>query len=44
MKASNEDPARLLVRLAENIDGILDAEMSTALQKVGVGQLTPEIE
>ena len=34
MKASNEDPARLLVRLAENIDGILDAEMSTALQNL----------
>ena len=34
MKASNEDPTRLLGRLAENIDGILDAEMSTALQNL----------
>jgi hypothetical protein len=34
MKPSNEDPTRLLGRLAENIDGILDAEMSTALQNL----------
>ncbi|HEX7499970.1 MAG TPA: DUF4388 domain-containing protein [Polyangia bacterium] len=34
MKPSNEDPTRLLVLLAENIDGILDAEMSTALQNL----------
>jgi hypothetical protein len=34
MKPSNEDSTRLLGRLAENIDGILDAEMSTALQKL----------
>jgi hypothetical protein len=31
MKPSSQEPARLLGRLAENIDGILDAEMSTAL-------------
>jgi hypothetical protein len=34
MKASNEDSTRLLGRLAENIDGILDAEMSSALQNL----------
>ncbi len=34
MKPSNEEPTRLLGRLAENIDGILDAEMSTALQNL----------
>src|ERR1017187_339621 len=34
MKPSNEDPTRLLGRLAENIDGILDAELSTALQNL----------
>ncbi len=34
MKPSNEEPTRLLGRLAENIDGILDAEMSTALQSL----------
>jgi hypothetical protein len=31
MKPSNDDPTQLLGRLADNIDGILDAEMSTAL-------------
>jgi hypothetical protein len=34
MKASNEDTTRLLGRLAEGIDGILDAEMSSALQNL----------
>jgi hypothetical protein len=34
MKASNEDPTRLLGRLADGIDGILDAEMSSALQNL----------
>jgi hypothetical protein len=34
MKPSIEEPARLLGRLAENIDGILDAEMSAALQNL----------
>jgi hypothetical protein len=34
MKPSNEDPTRLLGRLAESIDGILDAEMSNALQNL----------
>jgi hypothetical protein len=34
MKPNNEDSTRLLGRLAENIDGILDAEMCTALQKL----------
>ncbi|HEX7505485.1 MAG TPA: DUF4388 domain-containing protein [Polyangia bacterium] len=34
MKLSSEEPARLLGRLAENIDGILDAEMSSALQNL----------
>jgi hypothetical protein len=34
MKQSGEEPARLLGRLAENIDGILDAEMSSALQNL----------
>lgn len=34
MKLSTEDPTRLLGRLAENIDGILDAEMSSALQNL----------
>jgi DnaJ-domain-containing protein 1 len=38
MKPGNEDATRLLGRLAENIDGILDAEMSSALQNlVGSG-------
>ena len=38
MKASNEDRTRLLGRLAESIDSVLDAEMSTALQNlVGSG-------
>jgi hypothetical protein len=41
MKPSNEDPTRLLGRLAENIDGILDAEMSSALQNlVGNGPVS----
>jgi hypothetical protein len=34
MKQGSEEPARLLGRLAENIDGILDAEMSSALQNL----------
>jgi hypothetical protein len=34
MKQSTEEPARLLGRLADNIDGILDAEMSSALQNL----------
>ncbi len=34
MKPSNEDPTRLLGRLADNIDGILDAEISSALQNL----------
>ena len=34
MKPSSEDPTRLLGRLAENIDGILDAEMSSALDNL----------
>jgi hypothetical protein len=34
MKAGNEDPTRLLGRLADGIDGILDAEMSSALQNL----------
>jgi hypothetical protein len=34
MKPSSEDPTRLLGRLAESIDGILDAEMSSALQNL----------
>jgi hypothetical protein len=34
MKPSTEDPTLLLGRLAENIDGILDAEMSSALQNL----------
>ena len=38
MKASNEDRTRLLGRLAESIDSVLDAEMSSALQNlVGSG-------
>jgi len=36
-KPTNEDPTRLLGRLAENIDGILDAEMSTALDNLVEG-------
>jgi hypothetical protein len=35
MKPSNEDPNKLLGRLAESIDGILDAEMSSALHNLG---------
>jgi hypothetical protein len=35
MKPSNEDSIRLLGRLAEGIDSILDAEMSSALQNLG---------
>src|ERR1700690_4070396 len=34
MKPSSEDSTRLLGRLAENIDGILDAEMSSALHNL----------
>jgi hypothetical protein len=34
MKPSNEDSNRLLGRLAESIDGILDAEMSSALHNL----------
>jgi len=34
MKQSSEEPARLLGRLADNIDGILDAEMSSALHNL----------
>ena len=34
MKPNNEDPTRLLGRLAESIDGILDAQMSSALQNL----------
>jgi hypothetical protein len=34
MKPSSEDPSRLLGRLAESIDGVLDAEMSSALQNL----------
>jgi hypothetical protein len=34
MKPSNEDSTRLLGRLAENIDGILDAEMTSALHNL----------
>jgi len=38
MKPSNEDRTRLLGRLAESIDSVLDAEMSSALQNlVGAG-------
>jgi hypothetical protein len=38
MKPSNEDRTRLLGRLAESIDSVLDAEMSSALQNlVGSG-------
>jgi hypothetical protein len=41
MKSSNEDSTRLLGRLAESIDGILDAEMSSALQNlVGSGPVS----
>jgi hypothetical protein len=41
MKPSNEDSTRLLGRLAESIDGILDAEMSSALQNlVGSGPVS----
>jgi hypothetical protein len=34
MKSSGEDPNRLLGRLADSIDGILDAEMSTTLHRL----------
>jgi hypothetical protein len=34
MKQSSEDPTRLLGRLAAGIDGVLDAEMSSALQNL----------
>jgi hypothetical protein len=41
MKPSNEDPTRLLGRLEESIDGILEAEMSSALQNlVETGSVT----
>ena len=41
MKPSNEDSTRLLGRLAESIDGILDAEMSSALQNlIGSGPVS----
>lgn len=44
MKQSSEEPARLLGRLAENIDGILDAEMSSALQNITDDEATAEGE
>lgn len=34
MKPTNEDSTKLLGRLAENIDGILDAEMSSTLRNI----------
>jgi len=34
MKPSSEDPTRMLGQLAESIDGILDAEMSSALHNL----------
>jgi hypothetical protein len=34
MKANNEDSTRLLGRLEESIDGILDSEMSSTLQNI----------
>jgi hypothetical protein len=34
MKPTNEDPTKLLGRLAESIDGILDAEMSSTLRNI----------
>jgi len=37
MKPNTGEPTRLLGRLAENIDGILDAEMSIALQNLSDG-------
>ncbi len=41
MKPSNEDSTRLLGRLAESIDGVLDAEMSSALQNlIGSGPVS----
>jgi hypothetical protein len=41
MKPSNEDPTRLLGRLADSIDSVLDAEMSSALQNlVGSGPVS----
>lgn len=41
MKPTNEDSARLLGRLAESIDSVLDAEMSSALQNlVGSGPVS----
>jgi hypothetical protein len=42
MKQSSEDHARLLGRLADNIDGILDAEMSSALQNLVGGNAAVE--
>jgi hypothetical protein len=41
MKPSSEDPTRLLGRLADSIDSVLDAEMSSALQNlVGNGPVS----
>jgi hypothetical protein len=42
MKPSSEEPARLLGRLADSIDGILDAEMSSALQNLADGGAKPD--
>jgi len=42
MKPSSEEPTRLLGRLAENIDGILDAEMSSTLQNLADGEAKAE--
>lgn len=40
MKPSNQEPAQLLGRLADSIDGILDAEMSSAVQNLAGGDAT----
>jgi hypothetical protein len=42
MKPSTGEPTRLLGRLADNIDGILDAEMSIALQNLADGDAEAE--
>lgn len=44
MKPSSEEPTRLLGRLADNIDGILDAEMSSALQNLSDAEVKAEGE
>jgi hypothetical protein len=44
MKRSSEEPTRLLGRLADNIDGILDAEMSSALQNLADAEVKVEGE